>query len=78
MEIISDTINFQIIDFYPSLRQLYHMVPYWVLPSKRKLHRLKKLEDKLFYDLFNRVKDKLATGKAHPSSLQREENHRIL
>ncbi|KAM5380835.1 hypothetical protein ACJZ2D_003359 [Fusarium nematophilum] len=70
MDMTSDAINFQLVDFYPSLRQFYHMIPYWMLPSKKKLHELKNLEDRLFWDLFNRVKDKLATGKAYPSFIR--------
>lgn len=50
------------------------MIPYWMIPSKKKLYKLKNLEDRLFWDLFNRVKDKLATGKAYPSALPRQKH----
>lgn len=68
MDVTSEAINFQLVDFYPFLRDIYHAVPYWLLPSKRKLHNLQKLENRVFIDLLNRAKDKLSTGDAYPSS----------
>ncbi|KAH8721733.1 cytochrome P450 [Ilyonectria robusta] len=70
MDVTSEAINFQLVDFYPFLRDIYHAVPYWLLPSKRKLHNLQKLENRVFIDLLNRAKDKLSTGDAYPSFIR--------
>jgi hypothetical protein len=67
MEVTSDALNFQLVDFYPSLRILYKVLPGWVLPSKRKLHNLQKLENRVFYDLLGKAKERLEAGEAHPS-----------
>ncbi|KAH7161080.1 cytochrome P450 [Dactylonectria macrodidyma] len=67
---VSKAINFQLVDFYPFLREVYQFVPYWVIPSKRKLHNLQKLENRVFNQLLNRAKDKLSKGEAYPSFIR--------
>lgn len=67
MEVTSEALNFNLVDFYPFLRRPYDMIPHWLLPSKRKLHELQKLEDRVFFDLLYRAKDKLRAGNAYPS-----------
>lgn len=69
MDETSEAINFQLVDFYPVLRHIIKVIPYWVLPMSRKLHELQKLEDRVFYSLLNRAKEKLETGDAAPSLL---------
>ncbi|CAG9988754.1 unnamed protein product [Clonostachys byssicola] len=70
MEVTSDALNFQLVDFYPSLRILYKVLPGWVLPNKRKLQNLQKLENRVFYDLLGKAKEKLESGEAHPSFIR--------
>lgn len=67
MEVTSEALNFNLVDFYPFLKLVYDIMPHWILPSKRKLHELQKLEDRVFYGLLDRAKDKLETGQAYPS-----------
>lgn len=67
MEVTSEALNFNLVDFYPFLKVIYDITPHWLLPSKHKLHELQKLENRVFYDLLNRAKDKLKTGQAYPS-----------
>lgn len=67
MEVTSKALNFNLVDFYPFLKVIYDITPHWLLPSKHKLHELQKLENRVFYDLLNRAKDKLKTGQAYPS-----------
>lgn len=67
MEVTSEAVNFNLVDFYPFLRRPYDIIPHWLLPSKRKLHDLQKLEDRVFFDLLYRAKAKLASGNAYPS-----------
>lgn len=67
MEVTSEALNFNLVDFYPFLRRPYDIIPHWLLPSKRKLYELRKLEDRVFFDLLYRAKAKLAAGNAHPS-----------
>lgn len=78
MDVTSEAINFQLVDFYPFLRGFYDAVPYWLLSSKRKLHDLQKLENRVFNDLLNRAKDKLSTGDAYPSSWPSQFGHHPL
>ncbi|KAJ4422238.1 hypothetical protein N0V82_003098 [Gnomoniopsis sp. IMI 355080] len=70
MEVTSEAVNFNLVDFYPFLRVIYDLAPQWLLPSKHKLHELENLENRVFFDLLNRAKDKLATGNAFPSFIQ--------
>lgn len=67
MDATSEAINFQLVDFYPFLRGLYGILPYWVLPSKKRLHNLKILEDRVFFDLLAKAKERIAKGTAYPS-----------
>jgi hypothetical protein len=67
MDATSDAINFQLVDFYPFLRPLYQALPNWASRKKSKLQRLKQLEDRVFFELLNRAKEKIAIGKARPS-----------
>lgn len=67
MEVTSEAVNFNLVDFYPFLRKPYDIIPHWLLPGKRKLHQLQKLEDRVFFDLLYRAKAKLAAGNAYPS-----------
>lgn len=67
MEVTSEALNFNLVDFYPFLKVIYDIMPCWFLPSKNKLHELQKLENRVFYELLNRAKDKLETGQAYPS-----------
>lgn len=67
VEVTSEALNFNLVDFYPFLKVIYDIVPHWMLPSKHKLHELQKLENRVFYDLLNRSKDRLETGQAYPS-----------
>lgn len=68
MDVTSEAINFRLVDFFPSLRSLFHFLPYWMLPSKRKLHDLKELEDRVFFELLDKAKESIANGTANPSS----------
>jgi hypothetical protein len=67
VEVTSEALNFNLVDFYPFLKVIYDIMPHWLLPSKHKLHELQKLENRVFYDLLNRAKDRLKTGQAYPS-----------
>lgn len=67
MEVTSEAVNFNLVDFYPFLRRPYDIIPRWLLPGKRKLYELQKLEDRVFFDLLYRAKAKLAAGNAYPS-----------
>ncbi|KAF5013804.1 hypothetical protein FDECE_222 [Fusarium decemcellulare] len=66
MEVTSEAINFHVVDIFPFLRGIYHAIPWWVLPGKRKLRDLQNLENRVFFDLLDRAKDKIATGEANP------------
>ncbi|KAM5346074.1 hypothetical protein ACJ41O_009079 [Fusarium nematophilum] len=70
MDVTSEAANFQLVDFYGFLRPLYRTLPDWMLPNKRKLRDLQKLEDRVFTQLLNRAKDKIATGNAYPSFIR--------
>ncbi|KAK2598866.1 hypothetical protein N8I77_012248 [Diaporthe amygdali] len=70
MEVTSEALNFNLVDFYPFLRRPYDIIPHWLLPSKRKLYELRKLEDRVFFDLLYRAKANLAAGNAHPSVIR--------
>lgn len=67
MEVTSEAVNFNLVDFYPFLRRPFDMIPHWLLPGKRKLYELQKLEDRVFFDLLYRAKARLAAGNAYPS-----------
>lgn len=67
MAVTSEAVNFNLVDFYPFLRRPYDIIPHWLLPGKRKLYELQKLEDRVFFDLLYRTKAKLAAGNAYPS-----------
>lgn len=68
MDVTSEAINFQLVDFYPFLRPLYQALPTWASRSKQKLQNLKELEDRVFFELLDRAKEQIATGKARPST----------
>ncbi|RTE70058.1 hypothetical protein BHE90_015554 [Fusarium euwallaceae] len=68
MDVTSEAANFQLVDFYAFLRPLYHFLPYWMLPSKRKLRNLQNLENRVFTQLLNRAKERIESGNACPSS----------
>lgn len=68
MDATSEAANFQLVDFYGFLRPLYHFLPYWISPSKRKLHDLQNLENRVFIQLLNRAKERIESGNACPSS----------
>lgn len=67
IRVTSEALNFNLVDFYPFLRKPYDIMPSWLLPGKRKLYELQKLEDRVFFDLLYRTKAKLADGNAYPS-----------
>lgn len=67
MTVTSEAVNFNLVDFYPFLRKPFDILPHWLLPGKRKLYELQKLEDRVFFDLLYRAKAKLAAGNAYPS-----------
>ena len=67
MDVTSEAVNFQLVDLFSFLRPVYDILPYWSLPSKRKLHNLKKLEDRVFIELLDRAKERIAAGTAYPS-----------
>lgn len=68
MDVTSEAANFQLVDFYSFLRPLYEILPYWALPSKKRLHNLQKLEERVFIQLLNRAKERIASGNACPST----------
>ncbi|KAG8158553.1 hypothetical protein KVR01_011675 [Diaporthe batatas] len=70
MEVTSEALNFNLVDFYPFLKVVYDFLPRWLLPSKNKLYELQKLENRVFYELLNRAKDNLETGQAYPSFIR--------
>ncbi|KAI8648298.1 hypothetical protein NCS56_01514000 [Fusarium sp. Ph1] len=67
MDVTSEAANFQLVDFYRFLRPHYHLLPYWMLPSKRKLRDLQNLENRVFTQLLNRAKERIESGNACPS-----------
>lgn len=68
MDVTSEAANFQLVDFYSFLRPLYEILPYWALPSKKRLHNLQKLEERVFIQLLNRAKERIVSGNACPST----------
>jgi hypothetical protein len=68
MDVTSEAANFQLVDFYAFLRPIYQLLPYWVLPSKKKLRDLQKLEERVFMQLLDKAKEKIESGNACPSS----------
>ncbi|KAJ3549263.1 hypothetical protein NM208_g588 [Fusarium decemcellulare] len=67
MDLTSAAINFKLIDFYPFLRPIYRLLPTWLSSDKKKLKQIQKLEDEVFFDLLDRCKNLIATGKNYPS-----------
>ncbi|KAF3009190.1 hypothetical protein E8E14_005932 [Neopestalotiopsis sp. 37M] len=67
MDVTSEAANFQLVDFYAFLRPIYQILPYWALPSKKKLHDLQKLEERVFMQLLDKAKEKIESGNACPS-----------
>ncbi|KAM0323294.1 hypothetical protein ACHAQA_008886 [Verticillium albo-atrum] len=70
MDLTSEAANFQIVDFYTFLRPIYHFLPHFLAPNKRKLYHLQKLEDRVFNQLLNRAKEKLEAGQDTPSFIR--------
>ncbi|KAH8886614.1 putative cytochrome P450 [Thozetella sp. PMI_491] len=70
MDVTSEAINFQLVDFYKFLRPLYTALPNWATPGKKKLHDLKILENRVFYELLGRAKDMISAGRLHPSFIR--------
>lgn len=70
MDQTSAAINLQLVDFFPFLRPWYQMMPAWVIPFKAALRDIRILENRVFFELLNLVKDKMKSGKVYPSRIK--------
>ncbi|OAG35272.1 hypothetical protein AYO21_10543 [Fonsecaea monophora] len=70
MDQTSAAINLQPVDFFPFLRPWYRVMPVWMSSFKRALFDIQKLEDRLFYQLLEGAKEKIALGKKYPSFIR--------
>jgi len=67
VETTSAAINLQLVDFFPFLRPFYRMAPSWLIPFKATLRDIRILENKVFFELLELVKDKIKSGRVYPS-----------
>lgn len=67
METTSAAINLQLVDFFPFLRPWYQMAPAWLIPFKAVLRDIRILENRVFFELLELVKDKMKSGRVYPS-----------
>lgn len=68
MDMAGDAINLAIADFFPFLRPYFRSFPVFGNPVRKRLINLRVFEDKLFLDLLQMAKDKIARGKRYPST----------
>lgn len=63
----SAAINFQPVDCFPFLRPIYRLAPDWMIPFKAALRDIRKLENRVFFELLDVVKANVKSGKIYPS-----------
>jgi len=67
MDMTSNAINLQLVDFFPFLRPLYRVIPDKFSAFKRRLKEIQHIEEKLFFGLLDNAKVKIQEGKVCPS-----------
>ncbi|KAH7351469.1 putative cytochrome P450, partial [Pyrenochaeta sp. MPI-SDFR-AT-0127] len=70
MDKTSEAANLQVVDLYPSLRPLLQIVPEALNPFRKKLSAIKRIEDRLFFDLLDNAKQRIKEGKVYPSFIR--------
>lgn len=70
MDLTGAAANLKLVDFYSFLRPLYSWCPTFLMPYKQTLREIKKIEDRLFFQLMESANDDVKAGKAYPSFIR--------
>ncbi|OCK75418.1 cytochrome P450 [Lepidopterella palustris CBS 459.81] len=70
MDLTEAASSLQLVDFFPFLRPIYRYCPTFLMPYKQTLRKIRKIEDRLFFQLMNSAKENIAKGKVYPSFIR--------